>query len=240
MVDDVPRDPARSRALARTLLTGRIPLCVFAKPAVPGLAKTRLVPEVGAEAAARLARAFLEDTWMAARRLSWTRPILAATSRKGLDPPARAEVWLQGPGDLGERLARILRRALRVSPCAIALGADSPGLPASRLEAARRALRNHDAVLGPSADGGFYLLGLTRCPPGLLRDLSWSAEDTFERTRERLERRGLSTAVVPEWFDVDEFTDLMRLRRLIARGRVTAPRTARAMAGLAGAPRGGP
>ena len=221
-------------------MTRRIPLCVFAKPAVPGLAKTRLIPEVGAEAAAGLARAFLEDTWVAARRLSWTRPILAATSRKGLDPPARAEVWLQGPGDLGERLARILRRALRISPCAIALGADSPGLPVSRLEAARRALRNHDAVLGPSADGGFYLLGVTRCPPALLRDLRWSAGDTFERTRERLERRGLSTAVLREWFDVDEFADLVRLRRLIARGRVTAPRTARAMAALAGVPRGRP
>jgi rSAM/selenodomain-associated transferase 1 len=213
---------------------------VFAKPAVPGLAKTRLVPEVGAEAAARLARAFLEDTWVAARRLPWTRPILATTSRKGLDPPAGAEVWLQGPGDLGERLARILRRALRSSPSAIALGADSPGLPASRLEAARRALRNHDAVMGPAADGGFYLLGLTRCPPGLLRDLAWSAEDTFERTRERLECRGLPTAVLPEWFDVDGFSDLVRLRRMIARGRVAAPRTARALAALGGVARGGP
>ena len=176
---------------------------------------------------------------MAARRLSWTRPILATTSRRGLDPPAEAEVWLQGPGDLGDRLARILRRALRRSPCAVAVGADSPGLPASRLEDARRALRDHDAVLGPSADGGFYLLGLTRCPPGLLRGLSWSVEDTFDRTRERLEIRGLSTAILGEWFDVDGFDDLMRLRRMIARGRVSAPHTSRALAALGGLSRGG-
>ncbi len=219
-------------------MTRRIPVCVFAKPAVPGRAKTRLAPEVGAEAAARLARAFFDDTWVAARRLPWTRPILATTSRKGLDPPVGAEVWLQGPGDLGDRLARILRRALRRSPCAVAVGADSPGLPASRLEDARRALRDHDAVLGPSADGGFYLLGLTRCPPGLLRGLSWSVEDTFDRTRERLEIRGLSTAILGEWFDVDGFDDLMRLRRMIARGRVSAPHTSRALAALGGFSRG--
>lgn len=169
---------------------------------------------------------------MALGDLRWARRILATTEIDGVGPDLPGgEVWLQGRGDLGDRLARVLRRALRASPRgAIALGADSPGLPRTLLEEARAALRSHDAVLGPCEDGGFYLLGLARCPPALLRGLAWSAADTFARTRARLEKRGLATAVLPKWFDVDRPRDLARLSRLISRGTVRAPRTARALA----------
>jgi rSAM/selenodomain-associated transferase 1 len=209
----------------------RTPVCVFAKPSRPGRVKTRLAPEVGAEGAARLARAFLADTWAAVADLPWARPILATTRvDRGEPPPGGAEVWLQGPGDLGQRLARVLRRALREGPRAIALGADSPGLPPELLEQARRALERCDAVLGPCEDGGFYLIGLARCPAGLLGRLKWSASDTFDRTRARLEARGLATAILPQWFDVDRPPDLARLSRLIDRGVVSAPETARVLA----------
>jgi len=195
--------------------------------------KTRLAPGVGAEGAALLARAFLEDTWDAVGALPWARRILATTELDDQAPmPKGGEVWLQGKGDLGDRLARVLRRALRTSRAAIALGADSPGLPRPLLEQARVELRSRDAVLGPCEDGGFYLLGLSRCPPGLLSRLRWSAADTLERTRARLERRGLATAILPAWFDVDRPRDLERLSRLIARGAVKAPETARALARL--------
>ncbi len=207
----------------------RTAVCVFAKPSRPGLVKTRLEPKVGAEAAARLARAFLQDTWNAVGALPWARRILATTEIDA-QAPAGGEIWLQGQGDLGQRLARVLRRALRTNGHAIALGADSPGLPPALLEQARVQLCSRDAVLGPCADGGFYLIGLARCPPGLLGNLKWSASDTFERTRARLERRGLSTAILPEWFDVDRPRDLARLSRLIARGAVKAPKTARVLA----------
>ncbi len=209
----------------------RIPVCVFAKPSRPGRVKTRLAPQVGAEGAARLARAFFADTWAAVAGLSWARPVLATTRIDREDPPPDgAEVWLQGRGDLGQRLARVLRRAIREGDRAIALGADSPGLPPELLDQARQALRRCDAVLGPCEDGGFYLIGLARCPPGLLGRLKWSASDTFDRTRSRLEARGLATAILPEWFDVDRPPDLARLSRLIARGAVSAPETARVLA----------
>lgn len=75
----------------------------------------------------------------------------------------------QGEGDLGSRLENALRRALAGGkPAAIVIGTDSPDLPAELLDAARAALKDADAVLGPSADGGFYLIGLRSCPEGLL------------------------------------------------------------------------
>jgi len=83
--------------------------------------------------------------------------------------------------------------------------------------------------VGPCEDGGFYLLGLRRCPPGLLRELPWSAPHTFMQTLSRLRERGLTTTVIAPWFDVDRPADLACLRALIARGELHAPATARAL-----------
>jgi glycosyltransferase A (GT-A) superfamily protein (DUF2064 family) len=141
-------------------------------------------------------------------------------------------MWSQGEGDLGDRLERVLRRGLRKTPAALAIGTDTPGLPPVLLSQAREALRSADAVLGPCEDGGFYLLGLRSCPEGLLRDLPWSAPETFVRTLARLREGGLSTAVIAPWFDVDRPEDLELLRALIARGELHAPHSARALGAL--------
>jgi rSAM/selenodomain-associated transferase 1 len=214
-------------------------LCVFAKAPRAGQVKTRLASAIGEAQAAALARAFLEDTWSAGKSLPWARAVLATT-----DPAADewvgmecAPVWSQGKGDLGDRLERVLQRALQETPAALAIGTDTPGLPPLLLSQAREALRSADAVLGPCEDGGFYLLGARRCPEGLLRDLPWSAPETFRRTLARLRERGLSTALIAPWFDVDRPEDLELLRSLIARGELHAPRTARALEALDGSVR---
>jgi rSAM/selenodomain-associated transferase 2 len=93
-----------------------------------------------------------------------------------------------------------------------------------------RALAEADAVLGPCDDGGFYLLGLKRCPPGLLSDLGWSTPTTFADTHARLRERGLTVRVLEPWFDVDTSEDLDRLRNSITCGALHAPATARLLA----------
>jgi rSAM/selenodomain-associated transferase 2/rSAM/selenodomain-associated transferase 1 len=210
-------------------------LCIFAKPPVAGSAKTRLAAELGAERAAALARAFLVDTCGTARARPWARPILATTGE--LEPALRAElalpVWQQGDGDLGARMEHVLVRALTETPIAIAVGADSPGLPPRLLDAAWAALATADAVIGPADDGGFYLLGLRRCPAGLLADLPWSAPDTRACTVDRLRAHGMIVRELAPWFDVDRAEDLTRLHRLLDTGAIVAPATRR----LLGAPR---
>lgn len=208
----------------------RTPVCVFAKPVRAGSVKTRLVPAVGVEGAAQLAHAFVQDTWAALGSVAWARPILASTGDGSGAPDVDArEIWRQGRGTLGERLGRILRRALREAPMAMAIGSDSPGLPLALLDAARAALFSADAILGPCEDGGFYLIGLRRCPAGLLRGLPWSEAETFDRTLARLRDRGLETTVLAPWFDVDRPGDFVRLRALIESGAISAPATARAL-----------
>jgi rSAM/selenodomain-associated transferase 1 len=208
-------------------------VAVFAKPPRPGEVKTRLGAVLGHDAAARLAQAFFEDTWRDLQGVAEVRRVIASTTD---EPEAfgvtSVELWLQGEGDLGARIERIAARALEQAPWFIALGADSPGLPHARLEAARAALVRHDAVLGPAQDGGYYLLGLKKIVPGLFTNLPWSTPTTLEATRARLLERGFSVAKIGQWFDVDEASDLERLRSELANGTLHAPRTAEALATL--------
>lgn len=206
-------------------------VCVFAKPPEPGRAKTRLAPALGDEGAADLARAFLADTWRTVGALPWARPVMATTEpdRASLGVDEGAILWLQGEGDLGDRMERVLGRALERGPWAIAVGADSPGLPPRLLADARAALDEADAVLGPTPDGGYYLLGLRRCPPGLLAGLPWSQPHTLRATRERLVARGLSVRLLPPFFDVDTPRDLRRLRAFLDHDPAAAPATRRVL-----------
>jgi rSAM/selenodomain-associated transferase 1 len=202
--------------------------CIFAKPPRAGEVKTRLIPALGPTGAAALAEAFLVDTLATVRSVPGLLPVLATTA-----PWAREdlEVWQQGEGDLGARLERILRQGLARHPAALALGADSPGLPAAFLAQAVELLSTHDAVVGPTDDGGYYLLGVTRCPEGLLADLPWSAPTTCAATMARLSSHGFRVARLPPYFDVDTPEDLRRLQVALARGDVTAPATRTALEG---------
>lgn len=210
---------------------GREVLCVFAKPPVPGRSKTRLATEIGNDRAAELARAFVLDTWAAVSAVEWARPVLATTEHGTAHALGlAAEEWIQGDGDLGNRMERVLGRALEGgASCAIAIGADTPGLPRRLLDDAHRALARADAVLGPSEDGGFYLIGLRRCPPGLLAGLPWSRSNTFLRTLARFRTFALRTEVLLPWFDVDRPRDLDLLEDLLALGELRAPNTARVL-----------
>lgn len=224
-------DPSSSPPTAAN--TGCV--CVFAKRPKPGAVKTRLAVDVGYESAADLARAFLADTIESLARVAWARPILAVAELSGpaFDCPPQVTVWHQGDGDLGQRIERVLRRAIRLEPFAMAVGADTPGLPSRIFEHARSALDRADAVLGPTADGGFYLLGVNRLPVGVLAGLPWGTSETFESTVARLEDRGLTVEILEPWFDVDRLPDLRRLAAMIAAGEISACATARALALLA-------
>ncbi|MBA3914418.1 MAG: TIGR04282 family arsenosugar biosynthesis glycosyltransferase [Acidobacteriales bacterium] len=198
-------------------------VCIFAKHPKPGDVKTRLAATVGAELASDLAQAFLDDTWTALKEIPWLTPVIAST--EVLPGQDHGEIWLQGEGPLGDRIEGILRRALLQSPAAFAIGADAPALPTRLLEQARKALGKADAVLGPSHDGGFYLLGLKTCPPGLLRDIPWSDPRTCEMTFARLRSLHFEVAMLDGWFDVDTYADLARLSESIAVGAIAAPKT---------------
>ncbi|HEX7505251.1 MAG TPA: TIGR04282 family arsenosugar biosynthesis glycosyltransferase [Polyangia bacterium] len=208
-------------------------LCIFEKAPLSGLVKTRLAPFLTTVEAAGLAAAFFADTFALASSCDWARVVVACDGDPSLlEIAPDTEVWPQGPGDLGERMERALSLALESSKAAIIIGTDLPGLPRRFLDSAHFQLTGHDAIIGPSADGGFYLLGLQRCPSGLLRGIPWQSATTREHTVERLYSIGLTVAEAEPWFDVDEPTDLVRLAGLLREERIWAPRTAGFLTGL--------
>ena len=209
----------------------RIPVCILAKVPRAGHAKTRLAPALGVQGAAALARAMLEDTIALVCRLPWARVVVASDGHLPIRLPAGVELWDQGSGDLGHRIERVLRRALQGAPSAIVVGADAPGVPSRAFEQARRRLATGSAVVGPTEDGGFYLLGVPTCPAGLLAGIPWSTARTLAATVARLAELGLRVEPVEGWFDVDRPEDLARLARLAAAGVSEAPQSLRVLRG---------
>jgi rSAM/selenodomain-associated transferase 1 len=201
-------------------------VAIFAKYPEPGSVKTRLIPEIGADRAVELAEVFLADTVSMVRKLDWAECIVAATAAFERHYFKPHELWLQSEGDLGERLEKILRLALKRREIVLAIGADTPNLPPACLESARSALKTADAVLGPSIDGGFYLIGLKDCPAGVLDGIQWSHSSTLASTTAKLEQFGMKTVLINPWFDVDGPDDLERLRRQLTADPASAPRTA--------------
>ena len=190
---------------------------VMAKAPVPGFAKTRLIPALGAEGAARLAARLLQHA---------VEQALAA----GLGPvelccapehrhPAFASlcaspglVWSdQGDGDLGARMARAFERRLAVAGAALLIGTDAPALEAAVLQRAAAALADTDAVFVPALDGGYALIGLRRPAPSLFDAMTWSVSTVMARTRERLASAGLRHTELPPLADIDEAADLIHL-----------------------------
>lgn len=188
-------------------------ICIFVRPPLPGRAKTRLIPALGEEGAALVAKALLADTVSAARQVAPAEVILSVP--EVFENGQHLPMWLQPKGDLGLRVEKTLQRALVAADCAVAVGADTPGLTNRMLEEAIDRLSRKDAVVGPAEDGGYYLLGLRRCPNGLLNNIRWSSQHTLCDTLERLEKFRLDYATVTKWFDLDTADDLDRARMLM-------------------------
>jgi rSAM/selenodomain-associated transferase 1 len=190
---------------------------VMAKAPLPGLAKTRLIPALGAEGAAALAARMLRHTLDEALAAGLGPVTLCAAPSASHPAFARiaGESCLtladQGEGDLGARMRRAFERALPRHSGALLIGTDAPALDAAVLRAAHAQLQQHDAVIGPAHDGGYVLIGLRRVEAPLFAAVPWSTPQVLSLTRERLREAGLRWAELPPLHDIDEPADLVHL-----------------------------
>jgi rSAM/selenodomain-associated transferase 1 len=195
---------------------GKCQLGIFAKYWQPGQVKTRLAVGIGADAAARLHRLFLEVLLGRLERIGHSRVLAySPAERKAEFERIAGPNWSVQPqhtGDLGARIQCYFEAAL-VNGCrrVVLLGSDSPTVPMEYVDRAFELLKEYSLVLGPSADGGYYLVGIRDTVPPIFGQITWGTDQVWPQTMARLEALGCSFGKLPAWYDVDTLTDLRRL-----------------------------
>ena len=197
-------------------------LILFARYPVPGRAKTRLIPALGAEGAAALHRRLVLRTLRTAHRACRAAFADLEVRFDGGTEQSMSH-WLgdsarflpQGAGDLGERMARAFEESSR-SPATVIIGSDCPGLTPDVITAAFARLTETPVVLGPAQDGGYYLIGLSRPMPELFRGIPWGTDRVLPDSLAVLQRRGCIPALLDPLEDIDRPEDLPAWRRIVA------------------------
>jgi rSAM/selenodomain-associated transferase 1 len=192
-------------------------LAVFARAPLPGSAKTRLIPALGAAGAAGLARRMLEATLAQAVAAGIGPVTLYCTPNTAdatlHDAAAHHGVALaeQGCGDLGARMQRALLAGLETGISAMVIGTDCPSLDAATLRRAAEKLACHAAVFVPATDGGYVLVGISRPLPSLFDEIAWSTDAVMAQTRMRLTQLGVTAAEMTPLHDIDLPADLIHV-----------------------------
>lgn len=192
---------------------------MFAKFWEPGRVKTRLATAIGPDKAAEVYKAFLDAQVLRFAELSNSVIVFSSDDRVQdfrhlID--GRNDAWqlqTQGDGDLGERMQRFFLRAFEEGYERAALvGSDTPTLPLTFIRQADALLRIHDVVLGPTEDGGYYLVAARQHVPPIFSSIEWSTPDVWRQTIGKLQEHRVRFAVLPTWYDIDDAADLQRLR----------------------------
>lgn len=212
-------------------------IIIMTKVPRAGNVKTRLQPFLTEEQCRALAEAFLSDAINKTENVCDDLIIAFAPAgeRNFFNQFAVENLTLieQSGADLGEKMSNAFEFAFSANSDANALiiGTDSPTFPAAFIEQTFAALESGaDVVLGKSADGGFYLIGLNKNSPRLFASVEWSSPKVFEQITRNIETLNLNLRLLPEWFDIDAPEDLRRLRAEITgdeRMQTAAPQTFR-------------
>ena len=193
-------------------------LLIFIRNPELGKVKTRLAATIGNGNALKVYEELLRYTQQITENLPFRKVLYYA------DEVLEKDRWpnnvfgkkLQTSGDLGQKMLSAFTETFASGAEQVVLiGSDCYELTSEILEEAFRQLENHDAVIGPAADGGYYLVGFSRLNPGVFQNKTWSTATVFQETIQDLKQAGYSYFTLPELNDVDEEKDLGTLRHLL-------------------------
>jgi len=190
-------------------------LAMFCKSSRPRFAKTRWGAEIGYELAARASALFQATLARRFRRFADIRTMVytPAGQRAEFEALAAGDWRLlpQTTGNLGQRLAAAARELTRNGEFLVVIGTDSPNLPANYLHSAFLSLQSAEVVIGPSSDGGYYLIGMRTPTTAIFEGIPWSTPEVLAATTRQLRVSGISFTLLPEWYDVDDQSGWRRL-----------------------------
>jgi len=193
----------------------KLAISVFSRAPVPGNTKRRLIPALGAKGAAEIHKRMLSQVLKVASRTRQASVTLACTPSPvhpffdGLKNEFGIPVVAQYGADLGERMSFEINRCLKTHSVAIIVGSDCPFIQREDYLLAFDALsKGTHVALGPSLDGGYYLIGLSRPLPELFKGIDWGTNQVFRSTLARIETNGYRWIRLPERADIDRPQDL--------------------------------
>jgi rSAM/selenodomain-associated transferase 1 len=192
-------------------------MVIFAKEPQPGFSKTRLIPALGAQGAATLAKLLLERMLQAAIASEvgvvelCVTPWSSEEVWRKMGVPVSVQLTDQGDGDLGVRMARAAQRVIDAGESVLLVGTDCPQLDAGQLQIAALALQDADATLIPALDGGYVLLGLNQYDASVFSGIAWSTSNVATATHERIQALHWRVQTLAPLHDIDEPADLQYL-----------------------------
>ena len=176
-----------------------------------GKVKTRLAATLGREKALGVYKKLLNHTINAASQTNVVREVWYSSFVDENDTilPELFDKKLQPEGNLGAKMAHAFREGFGNGfSKVVIIGSDCPGISSNLLEQAYRELDEHDLVIGPSEDGGYYLLGMNRYLPALFENIEWSTDRVLPHTLEKAKTLSLSAGLLEELNDIDTEEDL--------------------------------
>lgn len=207
-----PRGQGHNRGVRSPASTA---LIVFAKAPVPGQVKTRLCPPLTPDEAASLHGSLVLDLLERCQTLNGCDRILAGAPTSehpffgAMKTRFKIPIWEQVGEDLGARMAHAFQSALGTPyRSALIIGTDIPGITVPLMTTACKSLHDHDLVLGPTVDGGYYLIGLRSPVPELFAGIPWSTDIVCSLTQEKAQALKLSVKILPMLRDLDTMEDL--------------------------------
>lgn len=197
-------------------------LIMFVKYPQPGYVKTRLAESIGKEQASFLYRRFVELLIKRTNDGRFERFIFYTPAEKRRELLSwlgdRLKMFPQRGDDLGQRLSNAFRFAFaKGAHRVVIVGTDIPLLDREVILRAFRELENRQCVIGPSLDGGYYLLGLSHFYAKIFQNIHWGTDEVFSQTLQIIRHLGLTHSLLEEHFDVDDVKDLVRLKLSVRR-----------------------
>ena len=196
-------------------------LAIFCKTPERGFVKTRLAASVGEQKALEIYLDLLKITDEETRLFSSSRYLFLTSAvedslekmrstlqEQDLFTTSKTSFISQQGEDLGQRMSTAFKELFKNHQSVVLIGCDLPDLTSALISDAFDALQNNDAVIGPSCDGGYYLIGLKKETPDLFKEISWSTEKVLKQTVERAEQLSLKVQLLDQLRDIDTLEDL--------------------------------
>ena len=196
-------------------------LAIFCKTPEKGFVKTRLAASVGDQKALEIYLDLLNITDEETRSFSSSLYLFVTSSiedsvekmqsilqQQDLFTDPKTKFVIQQGEDLGQKMSAAFKKLFKNHQSVVLIGCDLPDLTSALISKAFDALQSNDVVIGPSCDGGYYLIGLNKETPDLFKEISWSTEKVLNQTLEKAERLSLKVQLLDQLRDIDTLEDL--------------------------------